>query len=174
MTTPDHAGTSGPVALPVRAHTAPNRPGSGGPPPPVPAAGPESLRRRVLMAAALVLVAAGLFLCYITVSGKVPVTSDGAGNALQAWSMLHGNWLLRGWWLSDVSFYPTELPQYALIETVHSLGPDVVHVAAGLTYTLLVLGAAWLAKGRATGRAAIARMLLAGGIMLAPQAGAVP
>jgi len=122
----------------------------------------------------LLLVGAGLFLCYVTVSRTAPVTSDGAGNALQAWSMLHGNWLLRGWWLSDVSFYPTELPQYALIETMHSLSPDVVHVAAGLTYTLLVLGAAWLAKGRATGGAAIARMLLAGGIMLAPQAAAVP
>src|SRR5438132_121681 len=83
---------------------------------PAPAAGPDSLRRRVLTAAALALVAAGLFLCYVTVSGKVPVTSDGAGNALQAWSMLHGNWLLRGWWLSDVSFYTTELPQYMLVE----------------------------------------------------------
>ena len=93
MTTPDQAGAPGPAGLIVRTHTAPGRPGS--PPPPAPAAGPDSLRRRVLTAAALVLVAAGLFLCYITVSGKVPVTSDGAGNALQAWSMLHGNWLLR-------------------------------------------------------------------------------
>jgi hypothetical protein len=128
----------------------------------------------MLTAAALLLVAFGLFLCYVTVSRTVPVTSDGASNALQAWSMLHGNWLLRGWWLSDVSFYTTELPEYMLIETARGLTPDVVHVAAGLTYTLLVLGTAWLARGRAAGSAAIARMLLAGGIMLAPQAAAVP
>jgi hypothetical protein len=127
----------------------------------------------VLAAAALLLIAFGLFLCYVTVSRTVPVTSDGAGNALQAWSMLHGNWLLRGWWLSDVSFYTTELPEYMLIETVRGLTPDVVHVAAALTYTLLVLGTAWLARGKATGSAAIARMLVAGGIMLAPQAAGV-
>jgi hypothetical protein len=118
-------------------------------------------------------VAAGLFLCYVTVSGKVPVTSDGAGNALQAWSMLHGNWLLRGWWLSDVSFYVTELPEYVLVETVRGLTPAVVHVSAALTYTLLVAGAAWLARGRAAGWDGAARMLLAAGIMVAPQVAGV-
>jgi hypothetical protein len=127
----------------------------------------------MLAAAVLALVALALFLCYVTVSRKVPATTDGAGNALQAWGMLHGNWLLQGWWLSDVSFYTTELPEYMLIEAVRGLSPDVVHVAAGLTYTLLVLGAAWLAKGRATGWEAVARMLVAGGIMLAPQVAAV-
>jgi len=118
-------------------------------------------------------VAAGLFLCYVTISGKVPVTSDGAGNALQAWSMLHGNWLLRGWWLSDVTFYTTELPEYMLVETVRGLTPAVVHVSAALTYTLVLAGAAWLAKGRASGRDGVARMLVAGGIMLAPQVAGV-
>jgi hypothetical protein len=87
--------------------------------------------------------------------------------------MLHGNWLLHGWWLSDVSFYTTELPEYMVIETVRGLTPDVVHVAAGLTYILLVIGAAWLARGRAAGWPAIARMLIAGGIMLAPQVAGV-
>ena len=100
MTTPDRGGTPGRAGLPVPTHAAPGRPDPGGPaaPAPVPAAEPASWRRRALTAAALVAVAAGLFLCYVTVSGKVPVTSDGAGNALQAWNMLHGNWLLRGWW----------------------------------------------------------------------------
>jgi len=139
----------------------------------VPAAGPESLRRRVLMAAALVLVAAGLFLCYVTVSGKVPVTSDGAGNALQAWSMLHGDGLLRGWWLSDVSFYTTELPEYMLIELVHGLTPDDVHIAGALTYTLLVVLTAWVAKGRASGGEGLLRAGLAAGIMVAPPQGSV-
>jgi hypothetical protein len=118
-------------------------------------------------------VAAGLFLCYVTVSGKVPVTSDGAGNALQAWNMLHGNWLLRGWWLSDVSFYTTELPEYMLVETVRGLTPAVVHTSAALTYVLLLAGAAWLAKGRTAGRDGMARMLVAGGIMVAPQVAGV-
>ncbi len=113
-----------------------------------------------------------LFVCYLHISRTVPTNSDGAANALQAWDMLHGNLLLHGWWLSDVSFYTTELPEYMLVELVHGLNADVVHVAAALTYTLLVLLAALLAKGRATGREAAVRMLLAGGIMLAPQLGA--
>jgi hypothetical protein len=114
-------------------------------------------------------VAAILFFCYWRQSQSVPVTSDGAGNVLQAWDMLHGNLLLRHWWVSDVSFYTTELPQYMLIEVLFGLGAQVVHVAAAMTYTLLVLLAALLAKGRAQGRAGLARALLAGGIMLAPQ-----
>jgi hypothetical protein len=99
------------------------------------------------------------------------VTSDGASNALQAWDMLHGNLLLHGWQLSDVSFYTTELPQYLLIERFIGLGPDVVHVAAAMTYTLLILLAVLLAKARTSGREAIAACLLAAGIMAAPQVG---
>jgi hypothetical protein len=97
------------------------------------------------------------------------VNSDGASNALQAWDILHGNLLLHGWSLSDVSFYTTELPQYMLVELVRGLNQDVVHVAAALTYTLATLLAALLAKGTATGREALLRALIAAGIMLAPQ-----
>jgi hypothetical protein len=128
-------------------------------------------RRRAGWAAGFVAAGVVLFLCYLRLSRTVPVNADGASNALQAWDMLHGNLLLHGWWLSDVSFYTTELPQYMLVESVRGLGPDVVHVAAAMTYTLLVLLAGLLAKGRATGREAAARVLIAAGIMLAPQLG---
>ena len=102
------------------------------------------------------------------------MSSDGASNVLQAWDMLHGNPLLRNWWVSDVSFYTTELPQYMLIEAALGLGAWVVNVAAAMTYTLLVLLAAVLARGSARGTGGLARALLAGGIMLAPQLGATP
>src|ERR1700677_2020586 len=46
-----------------------------------------------------------LFFCYLHISYTQNVSSDGASNALQAWDMLHGNLLLSGWTLSDVSFY---------------------------------------------------------------------
>jgi len=116
-----------------------------------------------------VAVAAGLFTVYLAASRTVAVNSDGASNALQAWAMLHGNPLLRGWQLSDVSFYTTELPQYALVEMVRGLGPDVVHIAGAMTYTLVAVLAGLLAKGRATGRAGVLRAGLAVGIMAAPQ-----
>ena len=66
---------------------------------------------------------------------------------LQAWDMLHGNLLLHHWWVSDVSFYTTELPQYMLVEALTGLGPWVVHAAAAMTYTLLVLLAALAGQG---------------------------
>jgi hypothetical protein len=116
-----------------------------------------------------VLAAAVLFACYWRQSLTQPISSDGAANALQAWDMLHGNLLLHGWLLSDVSFYTTELPQYMLIEAIRGLGPGVVNLAAAMTYTLLVLLAGLLAKGGAGGREGRARFLLAAGIVLAPQ-----
>jgi hypothetical protein len=118
---------------------------------------------------AYVLAGVALFFCYRRLSGTQPVTSDGAANALQAWDMLHGNPLLRGWTLSDVSFYTTELPEYMGVELIRGLGPDAVHVAAALTYTLLVLLTGLLAKGRAKGREGLVRVLIASGIMIAPQ-----
>ena len=93
------------------------------------------------------LAAAVLFFCYWRQSQAAPLSSDGSSNVLQAWDMLHGNLLLHNWWVSDVSFYTTELPQYMLIEAVVGLGPWVVHAAAAMTYTLLVLLAALLAGG---------------------------
>ncbi len=120
-------------------------------------------------AALVVLAAAVLFFCYWRQSQAAPLSSDGSGNVLQAWDMLHGNLLLHNWWVSDVSFYTTELPQYMLIEALTGLGPWVVHVAAAMTYTLLVLLAALLAKGNARGGQGAARALLAAGLMLAPQ-----
>jgi hypothetical protein len=120
-------------------------------------------------AAGLALAAAALFFCYWRQSQAVPLSSDGSSNVLQAWAMLHGNPLLQNWWVSDVSFYTTELPQYMLIEALGRLGPWVVHAAAAMTFTLLVLLAAALAKGSARGAAGWARALLAAGLMLSPQ-----
>ncbi|MBO0836359.1 MAG: hypothetical protein J2P28_12760, partial [Actinobacteria bacterium] len=94
----------------------------------------RAVRSVVITAAAAV-----LLLAYLRVAGSTPVDSDGAGDALQAWDMLHGNVLLHGWWATDVSFCTTELPEYVLAEAFTGLRPEVVHVCAALTYTSLVL-----------------------------------
>ena len=75
------------------------------------------------------------------------VGSDGGSIALQGWDILHGNLLLHGWAMSDVSFYPTELPQYAMLEWLRGLSPDVVHVGGAMTYTTVLLLAGLAAKG---------------------------
>jgi hypothetical protein len=128
-----------------------------------------AVRGKAGWAAAVLLAAAVLFFCYWRQSHWVPLSSDGASNVLQAWDMLHGNLLLHNWWVSDVSFYTTELPQYMLIEAFSGLGSWVVHAGGAMTYTLLVLLAGWLAMGTARGQEGLARALLAAGLMLAPQ-----
>jgi hypothetical protein len=132
-------------------------------------AAPPEIRRRVLVVGLWALGALLAFACYLRLAETRAVNSDGAAQALQAWDMWHGNLLLHGWSLSDVSFYTTELPEYVLVELVRGLHADVVQVAAAITYTLAVLLVAILAKGTATGRAAAARVLIAVGVMLVPQ-----
>ncbi len=134
-----------------------------------PAAVSRAPLRRWLIAGAWAAGAVAGFAAYLRLARTRPVNSDGASQALQAWDMLHGNLLLHGWTMTDVSFYTTELPQYMLIELVRGLGQDVVHVAAAMTYTLAVMFAALVAKGTATGREAAVRVALAAGIMLVPQ-----
>ena len=44
-----------------------------------------------------------LWFCYLRVSRTQRVESDGASIALQGWDVLHGNLLLHGWTVPDVS-----------------------------------------------------------------------
>jgi hypothetical protein len=139
-----------------------------------PPAAPSVVRRRLLAAAAAVVGVVLLFVAYVQLSRTYTVNSDSANIMLMSWDMLHGNVLLHGWYLSDVSFYPTELPQYALLEGLLGLHAGTAHIAAAMTYTLAVLFAVLLARGprdRASGRAAWPRMALTGGLMVAPQLG---
>jgi hypothetical protein len=138
----------------------------------VPSADGGPRRERAWWIAVTAGAAAVLMFCYLRIAGTVPVLSDGAANALQAQDMLHGNLLLHGWWVTDVSFLTTELPQYALVIAVAGLRPEVVHICAAITYTLLVLLAAYVARGRASGAEAVVRALTAAAIMLAPELGA--
>jgi hypothetical protein len=139
-----------------------------------PPAAPAVMRRRLLAAAAAAAGVVLLFVAYVQLSRTYTENSDSANILLMSWDMLHGNVLLHGWYLSDVSFYPTELPQYAMLEGLLGLHADTAHIAAAMTYTLAVLFAVLLARGpagRAPGRAAWPRMALTGGLMVAPQLG---
>ena len=50
-----------------------------------------------------------------------PPNSDSANILLTGWDLRHGYLLPHGWRTPDVPFCPTELSQYALLESV--LGP---------------------------------------------------
>jgi hypothetical protein len=70
-----------------------------------PAAGKPARRRRQAIARllGLALAVSAAFACYLRQSRTVPVGSDGASQALQAWDLLHGNPLLHGWWVTGVA-----------------------------------------------------------------------
>lgn len=129
------------------------------------------LGRRTARLCALAACAGALFLVYLHLSRTSWVNSDGASNALQARDMLRGNVLLSGWTLTDVTFYTVELPLYALVEAVHGLDADTVHIAAAATYTLVLLAACALAADRARGRARAARVGVTLFLLAAPPPG---
>ena len=147
-------------------------------PPSDEAAGPGSTpspwyvrRRRWVEAAGFAVFAAALFAVYLRLSRTSPENSDQANILLAASDMLHGNLLLHGWYLTDVSFYTTEEPQYALLEIFFGVHANTAHIAAAMTYTLAVLLAVLVARGGFTSRAALIRLLITAGILLAPQLG---
>ena len=61
-------------------------------------------RRRWKAAAAYAAAGAVLFCAYLRLSGTSPMNSDSANILLMGWDLLHGNLLLHGWYMSDVSF----------------------------------------------------------------------
>ncbi|MGI5247156.1 hypothetical protein [Dactylosporangium sp. CA-139066] len=129
------------------------------------------MRQRLLIGLGCVVAAVGLFLAYLRMAWAFPINGDGASNALQAWDMFHGNPLLKGWALSDVSFYPTELVQYGIVQWFTGVTAGQVHVTAAITYTMIVFLAAVLAKGRTSGREAWLRVGVAVAILLLPVPG---
>jgi hypothetical protein len=122
-------------------------------------------------ATVLATVAVGLFLAYLRMSRTQHVDADGASQALQGWDLLHGNLLLGGWTVSDVSFYTNEVVLFAIVEAINGLNADAIHIVAAILYTLLSFAVALLARGHATGRAAVARVVVALAVMLVPASG---
>src|SRR5271169_7076944 len=143
-------------------------PSSGGP---AEHEGRPDVRGRWAAVAAYLLAGVALFVVYLRLFETYTLNSDSANILLMASDLLHGNLLLHHWYMSDVSFYPTELPQYALLVGLLGLHMQTAHVAAAMTYTLTFLLAVLLARSGSTGRAAMIRTLIAAGIMLAPQIG---
>jgi len=125
-------------------------------------------RASLAWAGALAVAALVLFWCYLRESQSQAVNADGAGMVLQGWEMVHGNVLLSGWLLADVTFYTFEVPIDGLVAAVHGLNSDDVHITAAIVYTLIVLTAGMLARGTARGREGVVRAVLAVGIVVAP------
>ena len=125
-------------------------------------------RRTVIIALLTVLAVAVVYCCALREAGHVVTESDAASMALQGWAMGHGNPLLHGWRLADVSFYSIEVPEYALAGLIFGLRPDIVPVVAAATFTILVVLAAAVARGRSRGLAGVVALGLTVAIMAGP------
>jgi hypothetical protein len=147
-----HAGRE--PGRPRRLPRAPGRPG----------------RRAVLAGAVLILAVAVVYCCALREASAVTTESDAASFAVQGWAMAHGNPLLHGWRLADASFYTVDLPVYALGALVVGLRPAVVPACAAAVFTILVVLAAVVARGRSRGLAGAGAAALTVAIMAGPAA----
>jgi len=129
-------------------------------------------RARLLSIAGTASGALVLFLLYERLSFTAPVTSDSANAVLQGQAMARGNVLLQGWTLSGASFLATDLPFYAVIAWLRGVSLSVAHDAGAAIYTLLVVSACFLARGRARGTEALVRMAIPLVLLIAPAPGA--
>ena len=108
--------------------------------------------------------AALVFALFLRISLEKLMTSDGANNALQAWDMLHGNLVLHGWILGDVTFYTFELPLIAILEFFLGLHADTMHVAEALIYLIVAAFAVAIAV---TGTRGVSRLIRAAVVVAA-------
>jgi hypothetical protein len=80
-----------------------------------------------------------LFAFYLAVCLAVPYTSDHASIFLEARSILAGNFLLKGWTLSTVSDFTTEIPFYILGIMLFGNTEKVIYLVSAANYALLAL-----------------------------------
>ncbi len=130
---------------------------------------PSPLHRR-LSTAAWIAGFVALFGFLLRISLSSSINSDGANSALQAWDILHGNLLLHGWIIGDVTFYAFELPLYAVLESILGLHSLTLHTGSAITYLIVaacaVAAAATGSRGAArVGRSAVVVAVLAAALL---------
>jgi hypothetical protein len=110
-----------------------------------------------------------LFAFFVRIALSVPVNSDTANNALQAWDMLHGNVLLHSWVIGDATYYTFDLPVIAIAEAFFGMSAVAVHVAVAITFLIVAVLAMAIARldsrGAATAiRCGVVIAVLTGGL----------
>jgi hypothetical protein len=98
-----------------------------------------------------------LFTFFVRIAMSIPVNSDGANNALQAWDMLHGNFLLHNWVIGDATYYTFDLPVIAIAEAFLGMNTVALHVALAMIFLVVVVLALAIARIDSRGAATAIR-----------------
>ena len=106
----------------------------------------QMLRKATQIALAVAFIAA-LWAVYTHLAWTVPINSDYASILLEAEDAAHGNIFLRGWTLTAVTFYTTDLPFYVLAVKLCGFTPTLLRAVPALIYALTVAAAVALAGG---------------------------
>ncbi len=107
----------------------------------------NDLRRLVIAVAMLVV----LGYVYDKLSWTIPVNSDNASPVLEAYSIVHGNFLLHGWTTSADNYYTIDYFFYEVIGAVSGFGPALMHHAPAAIYAALVTMVLWVSQSRLAG-----------------------
>lgn len=87
-----------------------------------------------------------LFTSYLLISRIVIYNSDDASIILEAQSMVHGNFILRGWYMPADNFLTIEIPLYTLGRLLGFSMTSLLHIIPALLYTLVVILGGYLAS----------------------------
>ncbi len=85
-----------------------------------------------------------LFASYLLISRIVVYNSDDASILLEAQSMLHGNYLLQGWYMPTDNFLTIDIPLYALGLKLGFPLVALLRIVPSLLYTSVILCSGYL------------------------------
>lgn len=80
-----------------------------------------------------------LFIAYYLASQSVALNSDTVNALLQGNAIAHGNVMLNGWTLSNISFYTTDLLYYAALVWIGGFHLSILRIGSALIYAVIVM-----------------------------------
>jgi len=114
----------------------------------------------------LALVFLGLSAFYLGVVLALPYNSDHASILLEAKSIIDHNFLLKGWTLSTVSDFTTEIPFYIIGILIFGNSDKVIYVVTAVNYALLSLTIIYYCSINQTGQIVFGRLIISVGFLL--------
>lgn len=105
-----------------------------------------------------------LFCClsvfFVSVTLHLPYSSDHASILLEAKSILDGNIFLKGWTLSTVSYYTTEIPFFIIGILIFGYSEKVIYIITGISYAFLAILIIILCSLDQKGNVSISRLVI--------------